>query len=265
MSNELDRSGNETTVAGMQEDNVEQKMTEEFDNVFEDEEKQFYHEGRITDQDLDRLIGPLPSRRPVNNALETYPTSLEVEDDWSRKKKDLKPPSHFCVCCPSFGRRHGSEPMFTTSTKLGNVFIWSPRCFNQFGFGVIGPHWFGPICVVGLETIATFYYYPLAKNNVGAISAVICVMFYILGLFSLSLVSCSDPGIVNRLEDEINETVGKNGYATVPKTERNITARAGWRYCDLCSVYQPPGAMHCPECNVCVEGYDHHCPWMGQW
>jgi len=29
------------------------------------------------------------------------------------------------------------------------------------------------------------------------------------------------------------------------------------------SVYQPPDAVHCPECNVCVEGYDHHCPWMG--
>ena len=28
-------------------------------------------------------------------------------------------------------------------------------------------------------------------------------------------------------------------------------------------MYQPPGAMHCPDCNVCVEGYDHHCPWMG--
>ncbi len=29
------------------------------------------------------------------------------------------------------------------------------------------------------------------------------------------------------------------------------------------SVYQPPNAVHCPECDVCVEGYDHHCPWMG--
>lgn len=29
------------------------------------------------------------------------------------------------------------------------------------------------------------------------------------------------------------------------------------------SLYQPPGAVHCPECNVCIEGYDHHCPWVG--
>jgi len=39
--------------------------------------------------------------------------------------------------------------------------------------------------------------------------------------------------------------------------------RENWRYCAMCNVYQPPTAVHCPECHVCVDGYDHHCPWMG--
>jgi hypothetical protein len=29
------------------------------------------------------------------------------------------------------------------------------------------------------------------------------------------------------------------------------------------SVHQPHHAVHCPDCNVCIAHYDHHCPWMG--
>jgi hypothetical protein len=254
-----------------------------FDDVNDDEELIPHDDdddvegGRITDQDLDRLLGPLPSRRTVNTTGK--PSSLEVDnndcsnDDWSREKKAKKPSSAvICPCCPNSIRR-GPGPLLATSTKVGNVFILSPWCYRQFGFGVCGPHWFGPLCCFGLETIATIYYYRLAKNNVGMISSVICLLFYIFGIVSLCLVSCSDPGIVKSVRgggldgrgglDGVG--VGRNGYAVVSTTENNITARAGWRYCDLCSVYQPPDAVHCPDCNVCIEGYDHHCPWMGQW
>jgi hypothetical protein len=41
------------------------------------------------------------------------------------------------------------------------------------------------------------------------------------------------------------------------------TNNRDWRYCGLCDVFQPPGAVHCPFCQVCIDGYDHHCPWMG--
>ncbi|KAJ0397769.1 hypothetical protein ATCC90586_005605 [Pythium insidiosum] len=36
------------------------------------------------------------------------------------------------------------------------------------------------------------------------------------------------------------------------------------RYCDVCDVEQPRDAEHCEDCGVCVDGYDHHCPWMGK-
>jgi palmitoyltransferase ZDHHC9/14/18 len=36
-----------------------------------------------------------------------------------------------------------------------------------------------------------------------------------------------------------------------------------YRFCDRCKVWQPPDGVHCPECNVCIKGYDHHCVWMG--
>ena len=37
-------------------------------------------------------------------------------------------------------------------------------------------------------------------------------------------------------------------------------------YCKICDIEKKPGAntYHCDYCNICIEGYDHHCPWTSK-
>ena len=37
-------------------------------------------------------------------------------------------------------------------------------------------------------------------------------------------------------------------------------------YVNLCKIWvnMDENTGHCFDCNVCVEGYDHHCPWTGK-
>ena len=42
--------------------------------------------------------------------------------------------------------------------------------------------------------------------------------------------------------------------------------RKKFYYCNVCKIWAnlEKKTMHCPECNICVEGNDHHCPWTGK-
>ena len=35
-------------------------------------------------------------------------------------------------------------------------------------------------------------------------------------------------------------------------------------YCTKCCTLQMNKPYHCDSCDVCIDNYDHHCPWVGK-
>jgi DHHC palmitoyltransferase len=149
------------------------------------------------------------------------------------------------------GRRTSSHPFgrWIRPYSVGNMNILFPEYFHSSGWGVVGPHFFGPVCVwfilLGASHLCVRAVY---RHGLGTPSLVVCYLFLALSTYRLTDVSLRDPGIC--LDREIPS------HVTPEQADR-------YRFCDRCRCWQPPDGIHCPECNVCVAGYDHHCVWMG--
>merc|ERR1712039_1157041 len=51
---------------------------------------------------------------------------------------------------------------------------------------------------------------------------------------------------------------------TDKRSNMQLLPSSGRRNCRDCGIVQPQGCMHCEFCNVCIDGWDHHCPWMNK-
>lgn len=68
------------------------------------------------------------------------------------------------------------------------------------------------------------------------------------------LLSLSNPGIPQRFVDNLSTA----------DLERAMTSKL--LYCSICKIIIRAGSdtEHCPDCDICIEGMDHHCPWSSK-
>mmetsp|Transcript_34063 Transcript_34063/g.30831 ORF Transcript_34063/g.30831 Transcript_34063/m.30831 type:complete len:170 (+) Transcript_34063:192-701(+) len=64
-----------------------------------------------------------------------------------------------------------------------------------------------------------------------------------------SMVALKNPGIASALNPDDPEISRFEGHRD---------------FCATCRIVRDKDTAHCYDCNVCISGYDHHCPWTGK-
>lgn len=68
---------------------------------------------------------------------------------------------------------------------VGNMTVFLPSRCAKTGWGIAGPHWFGPLCVLLLVSFASHYFIQISARRVGFITEAICVLFTLACAYNL--------------------------------------------------------------------------------
>jgi hypothetical protein len=119
---------------------------------------------------------------------------------------------------------------------------------------ILGPHWPGIILTLFVIWGGTWLNLRMLSKHGFSQFTTCCFKLFISFFFVsthvlLMLTATADPGIVFKSGD-------------VRSAEEGSLCEG--EYCQVCEVYQPDALRihHCSDCNYCIEGMDHHCPWM---
>ena len=132
--------------------------------------------------------------------------------------------------------------------KLGNTYSFFGDIYGNPRI-IIGPHWYLFVFVTiffssifSLEVIFFYKYSSFFMKFTG-------FFIYFIFLFSYSYTALINPGYPKH---DINSIIGE--------------PRDKFIYCSTCKMWinKEKNIQHCFDCDICVEGLDHHCPWTGK-
>ena len=132
--------------------------------------------------------------------------------------------------------------------KKGNTFQFFGNS-NGDPLIIIGPHWYMIILVL---ILITYTFYSILKtfwilSNI--IIIIIGFIIYFIFLFSYLFTALINPGFPKN-EEILDKEIIKENY----------------KYCDICLIYVKieTKTIHCQMCDICIEEFDHHCPWTSK-
>jgi len=132
-------------------------------------------------------------------------------------------------------------------------------CDGRF---MVGPDFGVTVFAFLLTSCASIAFWIFVCPSLPLLYTVIGVVLYVQTVAFMAATATTDPGIVpsNRNMDEAEA----DACAASQRSIEVNGVQVPLKWCRTCRIFRPPRAAHCSECNVCVEKFDHHCPWMGQ-
>mmetsp|Transcript_47436 Transcript_47436/g.69396 ORF Transcript_47436/g.69396 Transcript_47436/m.69396 type:complete len:206 (+) Transcript_47436:24-641(+) len=140
---------------------------------------------------------------------------------------------------PSWSEVRESNIGCLKKQRMGNMFLFQ---ISNHRF-ILGPHWQLLVLLYAALVFGTAFVYGIIVPQQRTMQIAVGLALSTTSLASLTVVALKDPGVVPR--------------HTVPKGQ-------GWTLCDRCDSFRPPHSVHCSQCNVCIEEYDHHCAWSSK-
>jgi hypothetical protein len=148
--------------------------------------------------------------------------------------------------------QHEEFSEYPLAKRYGNMKIIGKDKFGEPRF-MLGPHCIHPsitdplfltalsVCLF-LMGVLFYNYFGVFSNFWRVLLVISCGSF----TYSYLKVGFSRPGIAH------------------PRRAASSFDREDRRFCCFCELVRERGTEHCEECGVCIEGLDHHCPWVGK-
>ena len=132
--------------------------------------------------------------------------------------------------------------------KLGNSYSFFGDIYGNPKI-IIGPHWPLYACVTFVFSLGFFSMIIFLGKYLTVFIKLVGFIVYFLFFFSYSYTALINPGYPKHDIDSITGEPRKKFY-----------------YCSTCKMFvnREKNTSHCLDCDICVEGHDHHCPWTGK-
>ena len=126
------------------------------------------------------------------------------------------------------------------------LFIFSDNEGNPIF--IIGPHWGMYFCLNGIITIIMILIYIFAFPKFNILMRILGHISFWFFFISYTLAFLLNPGYP---KNNIGKFTGE--------------PRKKYYFCEFCQFWirKDAYASHCYDCDICIEGHDHHCPWTG--